>query len=452
MAIGSGATRGGGFGDGTRGGGNNSFSGGDREGNREGQFVPVNSNVPPLTVEEEEQLSVFQQAGLLQSVAATGASNAEIAGVRDMIARLQNGAGGAFSPQGDFQSRTPFQREGNFNQGSFTPEGAFQNRSPFSAQGDFQDRTPFQSEGNFAGEDQSAFTTAGLQGLQGVQQGSTASGFGQRLDDIIGGNQFQGLVDERQRAVQGQLSAGGLTRSGAAIDAASAIPADLALQLEGQLFNRQAGLAESGRLSEGAALNRNFQGQSNVDSRNFQGSNLEADRVFRGQDAVDSRNFQGQQAMADRDFQGQLAIDNRNFQAQQNLDSRNFQGQQNVDQRNFAGQDAFAARTDAGQRDINELNFVGSQGDRARDQGLNDQIAALLGGIGGFNAQGIRDSAEAEAGGILGEEGFNLQRQQAQDQNRNDTLSTLGAGVGSYFGGPIGGAIGGAVGGIFKGL
>jgi hypothetical protein len=53
-------------------------------------------------------------------------------------------------------------------------------------------------------------------------------------------------VAERGRAVQGQLAAGGLTRSGAGLQAAAAVPTELALQLEQILNQRQGGLVQTG--------------------------------------------------------------------------------------------------------------------------------------------------------------------------------------------------------------
>lgn len=280
------------------GGLNDSRAGNTRGSTREG-FAPggmPNPNTGMPMTPEEEALSIFQQAGNLQSTAATAGADAEIAGIREMIARLTGMTGGSFNPEGT-----------------------------------------------------NSFTDAGMQGLEGVQQGSTAGGFGARLDQIIGGDAFGGLVDERMRGAQGMLSAGGLTRSGESMEAGAAIPTELAMQLENRLFGRQAGLASQG---------------------------------FNAMEATAGRNFTG----------------NQNF--------------------------------------------------GSREDGLNAKIAQLLGGIGGVNAEGIRGSAEAEAGGILGEAGFNMQREQQKDQNKNDSLGLIGSGLGYAFGGPIGGAIGGGIAGL----
>lgn len=89
------------------------------------------------------------------------------------------------------------------------------------------------------------FMEAGTGAISGLQrgfqapQGTTAGGMEGILQSIIGGDTFQSLVGERQRGIQGQLAAGGLTRSGTALTEAAKIPTDLALQLENQLFGRQ---------------------------------------------------------------------------------------------------------------------------------------------------------------------------------------------------------------------
>jgi len=224
----------------------------------------ANNGFNPMMAPKVKGPSIFEQAGALQSTAATGAADAEIAALMESIAYIQQ------------------MMQGN-NQ----------------------------------------FTEAGLGGLTGVQQGSTAQGMNERLAAIMGGDQFGALADERGRAQQGQLAAGGLTRSGTAMDAMAAIPTDLAFQLENQLFGRQAGLADMG-----------FQSQS-------------------------------------------------------------------------------------------------------RDMGFGAQIAALLGGQGQAEARGIRDSGEAEAGGILGEKGYQFQKDQQKDQNKSDLLGTvIGLGAMAAFSDP----------------
>lgn len=93
--------------------------------------------------------------------------------------------------------------------------------------------------------------TGALSDLQGgfqAPQGTTAGGLEDIIGQIMGGEAFGGLVEQRQRGIQGQLAAGGLTRSGTALKEAAAIPTDLAFQLENLLTGRQFG-AEQERIS-----------------------------------------------------------------------------------------------------------------------------------------------------------------------------------------------------------
>lgn len=79
-----------------------------------------------------------------------------------------------------------------------------------------------------------------IQGLLGTSGGaSTPQDLDMMLSQIMGGDQFGSLVDERQRGITGQLAAGGLTRSGAAITEGARVPTDLAFEIENMLAGRQ---------------------------------------------------------------------------------------------------------------------------------------------------------------------------------------------------------------------
>jgi hypothetical protein len=90
------------------------------------------------------------------------------------------------------------------------------------------------------------FLEAGREALPGVQAASTVGGLDQIINQIMGGEAFGGLVEERQRGIEGTLAAGGLSRSGAAIEEGARIPTDLALQLEQLLTGRKQNLAGTG--------------------------------------------------------------------------------------------------------------------------------------------------------------------------------------------------------------
>jgi len=93
----------------------------------------------------------------------------------------------------------------------------------------------------------SPFIEAGTGALPGVTQGTTAGGLDERLRQIFDTDIFGSLVEERQRGVQGQLAAGGLTRSGTALQEAARVPTDIGLMLENLLTGRGTNLATSGQ-------------------------------------------------------------------------------------------------------------------------------------------------------------------------------------------------------------
>ncbi|MEH6525913.1 MAG: tail fiber domain-containing protein [Sneathiella sp.] len=88
---------------------------------------------------------------------------------------------------------------------------------------------------------------AGQEALPGLQQGATVEGLDARLDEIFNSDIFGSLVEERTQAVEGQLAAGGLMRSGAGVEAAAAVPQDIGLALEALLSGRESELVGSGQ-------------------------------------------------------------------------------------------------------------------------------------------------------------------------------------------------------------
>lgn len=106
-------------------------------------------------------------------------------------------------------------------------------------------------------QQQLPFAEAGALALPEVLQGITPEGLSARLEEILGGDVFETLRGERTRAVEGQLAAGGLTRSGTAIEAAAQIPTDIALGLESLLTGRATDLA-FGAQGAGAAASANI--------------------------------------------------------------------------------------------------------------------------------------------------------------------------------------------------
>ena len=101
-------------------------------------------------------------------------------------------------------------------------------------------------------EQLSPFLDVGAPALDQLVQSSTPQGLDQRFSDIFNSDVAGGLIDRRRQIVQNQLSAGGLNRSGTALDEISRIPVDIGMQIESLLAGRSAGLAGIG---QSAALN-----------------------------------------------------------------------------------------------------------------------------------------------------------------------------------------------------
>lgn len=95
------------------------------------------------------------------------------------------------------------------------------------------------------------FIQAGVGQLPALAQGTTAGGLEERLKAIFSGESFGALRDERTRAVQGHLAAGGFTRSGEAVERIADVPTDLGFDIEQLLTNRSQFLATGGRAGAG---------------------------------------------------------------------------------------------------------------------------------------------------------------------------------------------------------
>lgn len=91
------------------------------------------------------------------------------------------------------------------------------------------------------------FFRHGRNQLGALIQGTTAEGLDARLGRLFDTDIFRNLVDERTRAVEGQLAAGGLTRSGTALEEIARVPTDLGMALEEMLTGRSRALATAGQ-------------------------------------------------------------------------------------------------------------------------------------------------------------------------------------------------------------
>ncbi len=90
------------------------------------------------------------------------------------------------------------------------------------------------------------FVQAGTRQIGALERGTTAAGLDERLAEIFGTEAFGELRGERERAVQGQLSAGGLTRSGTAVQEIANVPTQLGFDIENLLTGRSQGLVSTG--------------------------------------------------------------------------------------------------------------------------------------------------------------------------------------------------------------
>ena len=111
--------------------------------------------------------------------------------------------------------------------------------------------------------DISPFMQAGQMQVPGLAAAATIPGFSGRLGDLFKSGALQPLIDERTRAAQGQLAAGGLTRSGTALREIADIPTELGLGIESMLQGRSQTLADRGLES---ALGLGKLGQMNAQS------------------------------------------------------------------------------------------------------------------------------------------------------------------------------------------
>jgi len=135
-----------------------------------------------------------------------------------------------------------------------TQAGAIERAAELGAESEAESRRILEQQLGITREQFAQFLEAGMGALPGLQagfqapRGVTRGGLEESLAEIMGGGAFGSLIEERQRGIQGQLAAGGLTRSGRAIEEAAAIPTDLAFELESLLFGRAQG-AEATRIA-----------------------------------------------------------------------------------------------------------------------------------------------------------------------------------------------------------
>jgi len=107
-------------------------------------------------------------------------------------------------------------------------------------------RDDFLRQRNLTEEGFDPFIQAGTRALGDVEQAGTVGGLDARIQEILSSESFQGLKADRIRDQQTQLAAGGLTRSGTALEEIAGISPQLAFGIESELFGRNRDLARVG--------------------------------------------------------------------------------------------------------------------------------------------------------------------------------------------------------------
>ncbi len=128
------------------------------------------------------------------------------------------------------------------------------------------------------------FIRAGTGALGGLVEGTTAGGLDERLGRIFDSDIFGNLVQERTRAVEGGLAAGGLTRSGFGVGELAKVPQDIGLAIEQLLTGRLSNLAVSGQnaaVGLGGLGSTASQGIANLTSQ--AGQNIASGLIGQGQ-------------------------------------------------------------------------------------------------------------------------------------------------------------------------
>lgn len=95
------------------------------------------------------------------------------------------------------------------------------------------------------------FADAGQGQLESLISGASIGGLDERLAQIFSTDTFGSIQAERERGVQSQLAAGGLTRSGTGVSALADVGTNLGLQIEQLLTGRSQQLAGQGLQASG---------------------------------------------------------------------------------------------------------------------------------------------------------------------------------------------------------
>lgn len=235
----------------------------------------------------------------------TGAVDTRTDAERALELLQQQGAG--FGPQSFGEELTAFIREGE-------PAGGVPGLNFGNVEGGFGEsfRNILQSKiGELLPRGKARLEGGGLAGrvsnLQGfesqlrgdISNASTIGGLDERLGQVFGSQNFQNLRDERLRAVQGQLGAGGLSRSGTALREISDVPTQLGFGLENQQFNRQNQLFANTSNQFNTALQQQIGLRTAIENlRQGKGANVANLQLQKGQTEASAKLGTAQEAAA----------------------------------------------------------------------------------------------------------------------------------------------------------
>jgi len=142
----------------------------------------------------------------------------------------------------------------------------------------------------------------GTNSLDEFENASTAQGLADRLKEIMGGDVYGNLMDERTQAARGQLASAGLSRSGAAVQEMADLSTATGLDIESILYGRlgnnvQTGLnATHGTAGVGQNAANQISGTYNQQGNNdFQQMLAEMGFAFQANESAMNRDFTANQ-------------------------------------------------------------------------------------------------------------------------------------------------------------
>ena len=225
-----------------------------------------------------------------------------------------------------------------------------------------------------------------------LQQGGTAAGRGQNLQNILNDPNLQGVFDSVEDRTQNQLSSSGLRRSGAGAQMSNDALLDRALQFEGDQYARQGAIAGMGSQANDRLLSMANQANTGLINSGNQANNSLLNLGNSANNNLFSSGNQANNNLFNSGMQGSGSI------AQLFANQGGAQGNmfQNLASQNFAGGSGLSQIQQ--QQLANELNLIGQQGQAGAAGITGPAMTNLSFNQGVMNALGT--GARAFAGGM----------------------------------------------------